>query len=232
MAKATTTITFADGDQVTSAKLNQIISGFSLGSDSVDGSTITLSGGGALSVGTLSAANYGALSVGTAAIAAGAITAAKLGAQAVETANIKLLNITGATIAEDTIGWTKTLTADRAVQADVQSETAAHFVAPSVMKYHPGVSKAGGIVDFVSGSATITGGYNVTSATDTGSGRQITLAVTMANTNYRVQACYVETADVAGGGLGVTVNSTTQFTIYGAEGTGRKIMFDVFGQLA
>ena len=65
MAKATTTINFANGDQVTSTKLDQIIVGFSLGSDSVDGSTITLSGGGVLSLGTVVEANYGADSIPT-----------------------------------------------------------------------------------------------------------------------------------------------------------------------
>jgi hypothetical protein len=229
MAKATTTITFANGDQVTSAKLNQIISGFSLGADSADGTTITLSGGGVLSVGTLSAANYGALSVGTAALAAGAVTTAKLGAQAVETANIKLLSVTGATIAEETIPWTKTLTADRAVQADMQSEAAAHFVAPNILKFHPGVAKAYGTVAFENGVATITGGYNVTSATDGGSTRVITLAVTMANTNYVVMA----TGNGGGSQFNVTSKTTTQFTLDGPiQASGRTVSFVVFGQLA
>ena len=231
MAKATTTITFADGDQVTSAKLNQIISGFSLGSDSVDSSTITLSGGGVLSVGTLSAANYGALSVGTAALAAGAVTSAKLGAQAVETTNIKLLSVTGATIAEDTIPWTKTLTADRAVQADMQSETASHFVSPSVLKWHPGVAKAYGIVAASNGSATLTGGYNVTSATESGSDRVIALAVTMANTNYVVDVAYEDGSSV-GNAPAVHTKTTTGFSIGVTEASGRKVVFKVHGQLA
>lgn len=231
MAKATTTITFTQG-QVTSSMMNQIIGGFSLDSDSVDGTTITLSGDGALSVGTLSAANYGALSVGTAAIAAGAVTAAKIGAQAVETANIKLLNITGATIAEETIPWTKTLTADRAVQADVQSETAAHFVAPSVMKFHPGIAKAYGTVAFENGVATVTGGYNVTSASDGGSTRVVTLAVTMANTNYVVWASYLDSTGDPG--VRITARTTTTFTLapIAGEQSGRAISFIVFGQLS
>jgi len=228
MAKFTTTITFADGTQVTSARLNEIISGLSLASDSVDGTTITLSSG-VLSVGTIAAGNIGALAVGTAALAAGAVTAAKLGAQAVETANIKLLNVTGATIAEETIPWTKTLTADRAVQADMQSETASHFVPPNVIKYHPGVAKAYGTVALENGVTTITGGYNITSATDTGSGREITMAVTMANTNYVVMG----TASSGGTPVTVSGKTTTKFTLdASAETAGRTISFLVFGQLA
>ena len=228
MAKATTTITFADGTQVTSARLNEIISGFALGADSVDATTITLSSG-VLSVGTIAAGNIGAGAVTTVKLGDASVTAAKIGAQAVETANIKLLNVTGATIAEETIAWTKTLTADRAVQADMQSETAAHFVAPSVMKYHPGVAKAYGTVQLENGVTTITGGYNVTSATDTGSGREITLAVTMANTNYVVMG----TASSGGTPVTVSGKTTTKFTLdASAEASGRSISFTVFGQLA
>lgn len=228
MAKATTTITFTDGTQVTSARLNEIISGFSLSADSVDAITITIASG-VLSVGTIAAGNIGALAVGTAAIAAGAVTAAKLGAEAVETANIKLLNVTGATIAEATIPWTKTLTADRAVQADMQSEIAAHFVAPNVLKYHPGIAKAYGTVAFENGVVTVTGGYNVTIANDGGSSRVITLAVTMANTNYVVMA----TGNGGGSQFNVTGKTTTQFTLDGpTEAASRTVSFVVFGQLA
>jgi hypothetical protein len=229
MAKFTTTISFASGDQVTSTTLNQIVSGLSLASDSVDGTTITLSGGGALSVGTIAAGNIGAGAVTTVKLADTSVTAAKLGAQAVETAKIKLLNVTGATIAEETIPWTKTLTADRAVQADMQSETAAHFTAPDVLKYHPGVAKAYGTVAFEGSVVTITGGYNVTLASDSGSTRVITLAITMANTNYVVMA----TGNGGGSPFIVTNKTTTQFTLSGpVKDTGRTVSFVVFGQLA
>lgn len=229
MAKATTTITFVEG-QVTSSMFNEIISGFSLAADSVDSTTITLSSG-VLSVGTISAGNIGALAVGTAALAAGAVTSAKIGAQAVETANIKLLNVTGATIAEETIPWTKTLTADRAVQADMQSETAAHFVAPSVLKYHPGVAKAYGRVSATNGSAALTGAYNVTSATESGADRVIVLAVTMANTNYVVHATYEDGTSV-GNTPGIHTKTTTGFSIGVTESASRFVTFTVFGQLA
>jgi hypothetical protein len=229
MAKATTTITFADGDQVTSAKLNQIISGFSLGSDSVDGSTITLSGGGVLSVGTIAAGNIGAGAVTTTKLADTAVTAAKLGASAVETAKINDSAVTTAKIADANVSWAKTLTADRAVQADMQSETASHFVPPDVMKFHPGIAKAYGTVAFENSVTTITGGYNVTSATDGGSTRVVTLAVTMANTNYVVMA----TGNSGGSPFNVTNKTTTQFTLDGPlEAPGRTVSFVVFGQLA
>ena len=229
MAKATTTITFADGDQVTSSTLNQIIGGFSLGSDSVDSSTIILSGGGVLSVGTIAAGNIGANAVTTVKINDLAVTSGKLAADSVTTAKILDANVTTAKIADASVSWAKTLTADRAVQADMQSETASHYVSPDVLKFHPGVAKAYGTVAFENGVTTITGGYNVTSAVDTGSGRTVTLAVTMANTNYVVMM----TGNGGGSQFNVTAKTTTTFTFDGpAEASGRTASFTVFGQLA
>ena len=230
MAKFTTTQTFADAEQVTSTKLNAIISGLSASADLAADSTITITSG-AIKVGVIASGNLAADAVTTAKILDANVTAAKLASDSVTTAKILDSNVTTAKIADANVSWAKTLTADRAVQADMQSETASHYVSPDVVKYHPGVSKAGGTVAFENGVATVTGGYNVTGATDTGTGRQVTLSVTMANTLYRVNACYIDTGSV-GAALAVTINSATQFTIYGTEAAGRKIMFDVFGTLA
>lgn len=231
MAKFTTTITFADGTQVTSARLNEIISGLSLGADSVDGSTITLSGGGVLSVGTIAAGNIGAGAVITAKLGDASVTAAKLGAGAVETAKLADSAVTTAKIADANVSWAKTLTADRAVQADMQSETASHFVAPDVLKYHPGVAKAYGRVSATNGSAALSGAYNVTSATESGSDRVITLAVTMANTNYIVDLAY-EDASTVGAVPAIHTKTTTGFSIAVTEAASRFVMFKVHGQLA
>lgn len=230
MAYATTTITFADGMQVTSARLNEIISGFRLASDSVDATTVTLSSG-VLSVGILGASNYGALSVGTAAIADDAITGAKIADDAVDTEHIADDAIEAAQIADGAVGWVATTSADRATQTDMQSQTASHFVSPDVLKYHPGIAKAYGRVALENGVATVTGGYGVSGATDTGTtSRQITLSSAMANTNYVVVA-NSNTASVAA--CSYTIDSVTQFTITGpAEGSGREMSFMVFGQLA
>lgn len=229
MSHFTATLTWADGLQVTSARMNEITSGLRLGSDSVDGTTITLSSG-VLSVGVLGSSNYGNASIPTAALQDALVTNVKLGLLSVATGNIQPLAITGSLIAETTLGWTKTLTADRAIQADMQSETAAHFVSPDVLKYHPGVAKAYGTVAMENGVVTITGGYNVTSATDTGGeSREVTLAITMANTNYVV----VATGNGGGSPLTVTGKTTTKFTIEGsASASGRNASFVVFGQRA
>lgn len=215
--------------QVDSSDFNEITSLLRLASDSVDGSTITLTAG-VLSAGVFSASNYGALSVGTAALAELAVTAGKLAADSVTTAKILDLNVTGAKIAETTIAWSKTLTADRATQADIQSGTASHFVPPDVLKYIPGVAKAYGRVSFANGSATITGGFNVSGGTDLGLSRRITLTNAMADTNYTVVANCNET----GAPVNWTISSATQFILEGpgTEASGREISFAVYGTLA
>lgn len=232
MAKATTTINFADGDQVTSTKLDQIIGGFALGADSADGTTITINGSGVISLGTVTAANMGANAVTTNTILDANVTAAKLATDAVETAKIKDAAVTNAKILDGTILFVKFGAAALATQAEMQSETASKLAAAATMKYHPGIAKAYGTVSLVSGVTTITGGYNVTSAIDTGTGRQITLSVTMANTNYQVLVTYKDTGAVANS-VAYSVDSATQFTLQaGAEAAGRAVTFIIFGQLA
>jgi hypothetical protein len=225
MAKATTTVNFSDGDQVTSTTLDQIIGGFSLAADSVDGVTITQSSG-VLSLGVAGAANIGADAVTTIKILDANVAAAKLATDAVETAKIKDLNVTGAKIAETTIGFSKTLTADRAAQADMQSETASHFVSPDVLKYHHGVSKAGAVLTMADG--TYAGAYNISgTATGTSTSRTVTIP-TMANSNYRVNFSQEDSGTTANAPV-ITAKTTTTFTV--ASGA-NKIAFDVFGQLA
>ena len=230
MAKFTTTQTFADAEQVTSTKLNAIISGLSADSDLAADSTITITGG-AIKVGVIAAGNIGADAVTTAKILDGNVTAAKLASDSVTTAKILDSNVTTAKIADASVSWAKTLTADRAVQADMQSETASRYVSPDVLKYHPGIAKAYGRVAITNGSATLTGAYNVTSATESGDDRVIVLAVTMANTNYVVGLTYEKASGVAVSPT-ITSKTTTGFTIVGTEAASTFIGFTVFGQLA
>jgi hypothetical protein len=228
MAYATTTISFTDGLQVTSARLNEIVSGFRIASDSVDGTSVTLTAG-VLSVGTLSAANLGADSVTTVKILDLNVTTGKIADLAVTAGKLAADAVTAAKILDGAVTFAKTLTADRAVQADMQSETASHFVSPDVLKFHPGVAKAYGTVSFENGVTTITGGYNITSASDGGTTRVVTMAITMANTNYIVLA----TGNGGGSQYNCTAKTTTTFTLEGpAEAASRSCSFVVFGQRA
>lgn len=226
MAYFSNSTNFSDGDQVTSTSLDSITINLRLASDSADGTTITVASG-VLSVGVLSSSNLGANSVTTNTITDASVTASKLATDSVETAKIKDANVTLAKMAADSVSWDKILDADKAVQADMQSETTDHFVSPSVLKYFPGVSKAGGVVTMADG--TIAGGYNITGgATGSATSRTVTLAVTMANTNYRVQFGQEDSATTANA-PSITAKTTTTFTI---NGGGTKYGFDIFGQLA
>lgn len=217
---------FSDGAQVTSTKLDAITINLRLGPDSVDGSTITVASG-VLSLGIVGAANMGANSVTTNSILDANVTAAKLATDSVETAKIKDAAVTSAKLAADSVSWSKVLAADKAIQADMQSETADHFVSPAVLKYFPGVSKAGGIVTMATGA--ISGGHNITgTASGSVTSRVITLAVTMANTNYRVQFSQEDTATTANA-PSIINKTTTTFTI---NGGGTAYGFDIFGTLA
>jgi hypothetical protein len=229
MPHFTTSTTFSDGQQITSELLNGIVINLRLGDDSVDGTTVTLSGGGALSVGVLASANYGSGSVLTVALGDSQVTAAKLAADAVETAKIKDAAVTGAKIAADTIPFTKTLPDDRATKTDMQSQTAAHWVTPDVLKYHPLVPKVIGNVAFSNGSAAVTGSVNVASAADLGDSRRITLTTAFANTDYVIHAsCNGGTTPV----IWTKVNAS-QFILEGpSEASGRVISFVGFGELA
>jgi len=231
MSYATTTITWSSGLQVTSARLNEITSGFRLGSDSADGTTITLSSG-VLSVGVLGASNYGGLSIPRSALENDIINGTKVADDAIDSEHCAAGFIDEEHFSTGCLPWAATKSADRAVQADMQSETADHFVSPSVLKYHPGVCKAYGVVSAVNGSAALdSGSLNVASATESGSDRVITFTNAMANANYAVDVFYEDSTSV-GNAPAVHTKTTGGFKIGVTEATGRKVGFKVHGQLA
>lgn len=226
MAKATTTITFANGDQVTSTKLNQIISGFSLGADSVDATTMTLNSG-VLSVGVITAANIGADAVTTSKIAAGSVTTTRLADLTVTADKLASDSVTNAKILDGTILFVKLGSAALATQTDMQSETASKLAAAATLKYHHGVSKAGAVLTMSDG--TYAGAYNISgTATGTATTRTVTIPE-MANTNYRVQFSQVEASGTTANAPTWTPVSTTTFSVTTGAA---KVAFDVFGQLA
>jgi peptidyl-tRNA hydrolase len=89
MAVLTTGNTFADGDQVTSTKLNNIANAATFASGAVDDSTTQLSSGAII---------VKDLGISTGKIAASAVTTAKINASAVTTAKIADSNVTKAKI--------------------------------------------------------------------------------------------------------------------------------------
>lgn len=69
MAILTVSSPFADGDQVTSTKLNNLVADADFASGAVDGTTTTLTSGGAIQVGTVQTGNIASSAVTTAKIA-------------------------------------------------------------------------------------------------------------------------------------------------------------------
>lgn len=88
-------VTFATGDQVTAAKLNNLVDDVTFGSNIVDGTTLTTSG-----TGTSATILIRDLGVSTAKIAASAVTTAKIADANVTTAKIADSNVTTAKIAD------------------------------------------------------------------------------------------------------------------------------------
>lgn len=95
-------VTFATGDQVTAAKLNNLVDDVTFGSNIVDGTTLTTSG-----TGTSATILIRDLGVSTAKIAASAVTTAKIADANVTTAKILDANVTTAKIADANVTTVK-----------------------------------------------------------------------------------------------------------------------------
>ena len=115
MSVITSGKTFANGEQLSADKLNQVITGATFNaSDAVDGSTIVLIGG------AMAVRDDG---ITTVKIVNNAVTTAKIAADAVETANIKDANVTLPKIATQ---------ADQTVLANVSGDVASPTAVPIV----------------------------------------------------------------------------------------------------
>ena len=225
----TTTITFADGDQVTSAKLNQIISGASFTSDAVTGSTLTVTGG-KLKVGTITENELGS----------GCVTASQLGTSSVVTSKIYDGNVTNAKLSTGAVSRSKILdgalysehfsTDAFATKAQAQAETAGYLMGSDNVKYAMGTAKAYGEFDITTSSRSIkSNSYNVTSLTRVDSTHTtVTLTNNMSSAFYTVVVTFVGNDTQA---VGVYNKAAGSFTIvHPAESSGRAINFAVFGK--
>lgn len=95
-----TSTTFNNGDSVTSTKLNSITTASTFTSSAVSGSGIVVTGGGLLSLGTVSSSNMAVDSVLTASIANLNVTTAKIADLNVTTGKIADLGVTTGKIAD------------------------------------------------------------------------------------------------------------------------------------
>lgn len=99
------------------------------------------------------------------------------------------------------ITTTGTVTVTAASQSDQETATSTTTaVTPAVQKYHPGMVKARVDVYFVAGTPTSNGSYNVSSLTDTATGRTIINFTTAFSSNGYTSVATLGTG--AGGGTG------------------------------
>ena len=230
-----TTITFADGDQVTSAKLNEITSGLSFTSSDITGTTLVVTGG-QLKVGTVTQAELDSLCISTRTIVDDAVTTVKIAAGAITTGKVANLAITGEKIANNTVTFSNISSSAVASQSAMQLESASRLVSADSTKYAPGAAKAYGEFNITSDARDVkSGSLNIQSLTRIDTNRTaVSVDTNMFSANYTVMATYVSTGSTGESGtVAVYDKSTTGFKLYHpTQGADRAVNFVVFGKYA
>lgn len=229
----TTTITFADGDQVTSAKLNQIISGAAFTTSAVTGTTLTVTGG-KLKVGTITESEMGIGSVTNAALGAGAVTSGKIYEGNVTTSKLADGAVTGAKIAANTITAANLSAGLAATKAAMQAESGGYTVTPDFVKHSSRVTKAHGVISFptdatrdLMGNSVNVSGATVISTTAT----RVNITNNLVSDRYTVLVTYETTTDATPQAVSVFDKMVSGFTIKHPVGaTGMRLNFVVFGE--
>lgn len=226
----TTTITFASGDQITSAKLNEIVSGLTFDSGDVTGSTLTVVGG-QLKVGTITASEMGADSVDTGSLVALAVTTAKIAAGAITSAKIDNLAVGESQLANSSVSLSKIATALFPTQTSMEAQNGTVFVTGAFAKYLPSAAKAYGEFNITNSSRTIkNNSINIASLTRIDATHTtVTLTTNMNSANYTVVASGITdgTEHLA---IDVYDKAAGSFKIFHTtEGAARAINFTVFG---
>lgn len=228
-----TTITWADTDQVTSAKLNQIVSGLSFETGDLTGTTLLVVGG-KLKVGTITSSEMGANSVTSSAIANQAVETSNIAPGAVTAAKIASATITADKITSATLTFSL-LSADAlATQSVMENETSGYIVTPNRVKHAPGAAKAHGEFAITGTGRTIkSNSVNIASLTRVSATQTtVTLTTNMGSANYTVITSGVtdgtEVIDSC-----VYDKAAGSFKIrHSTEGAGRSIAFVVYGPYA
>lgn len=179
MAAISTTISFSDGDQVTSAKLNEIISGTTMSSGAVvTGNTTLTVTAGQLKVGTITSAEMGAASVATTALINASVTTDKIADE----------NVTAAKLADDSVETAKVLDGNiTATKLDgAQTGTAPVFGVRAWVSFDA-TRNAAGTTNSDNTPRYLYGSGNVTSVTKTSTGVfTVTFTIAMSSANYAV----------------------------------------------
>ncbi len=227
-----TTITFSNLQQVSSSKLNEIISGAYFTEEAVDGTTLLVSIG-KLRVGTITVSEMGVDSVTTLALTDGSVTTPKIADNSITAAKYANLSITGAKIAAGTIDFSNLSTAAAATKAAMQGEAAGFVVTPDIEKHHPGIAKAYGEFDISSSSRTIKANSRNVASLARITTQQTSVAFTsnMDSANYTVLVHGVSSSESVFSS--VYDKTASGFKIFHvAEAAGRGLNFVVFGKYA
>jgi hypothetical protein len=227
----TTTQNFANGDQVTSAKLNAIVAGASFTASAVTGTTLAVVGG-KLKVGTITASEIDASAVGTTALAANGVTTAKIADGNITTAKLATGAVTATKITDGVITFAHLSSAVPASESAMVAESSDRVVTPDVVKYSSRVAKAHGCIQLTASTRTLlSSSVNITSvAPDTTTGTEVVIAANMASENYTVLATWE--ASTGSDLQTVSIYNKTQFGFYIKHPTassGKRINFVVFG---
>ena len=231
MAKVVTGYSWSN-EQITPALLNQMWTSATFNASAVDDSTTALSGGAVIvKDGGVVADKLATNSVITVKIADDAVTTAKILDDNVTTAKILDDNITTAKILNDAVTHDKV---DTATKAEMEGESAAGVCVPDILKHHPGVAAAWGVITFDTSTPALVAGYNVSSTVGepTEDHRHIAFTNNMASANYVVIAA-----------IDTGINSYPPFVLNQAasgfdldaaavDTTGYRFHFVVYGQLA
>jgi len=226
-----TTITFADGDQITSGKLNEITTGMSFDSGDITGTTLSVVGG-QLKVGTITSAEMGALSIATGSLIDLSVTTGKIALGAVGSAQIAGLSITEFQLALQAVAFGNMSSSALSTKIGAELLSAVTLLSPSIAQYLPGASKAYGEFNISgTGRSIKANSQNIASLTRIDATHTtVTLATNMSAANYTVIACGIsdgtEQVDAT-----VYDKAAGSFKIrHTTEGTDRAINFTVFGK--
>lgn len=232
----TTTVTFSNGDQVTSAKLNQIISGASFGSGAVTGSTLTVTGG-KLKVGTITASEMGSNSVTSTALASNSVTTAKISDGSVITAKLANLTVTDAKIANTTITLGKINSSAFATKSMLENPATStnHLVTAPMIGYTLGVAKGFGEFSISSSSRSISpNSFNVLSVSRVDATKsEVSFVLPMSSSDYVVMTNYETVNGNTNDAVSVYDKLAGSFKVFHpTESAGRSVNFVVFGKFA
>lgn len=231
MAKFNTTITFSDGDQVTSDKLNEIISGLSFGSDAVVGTSLAIVGG-QIKVNTITASEMGALSVATGSLQDASVTTIKIADGSLSTAKYGNLSITAEKIASGTLTLTQFSSTIIAGRTDVQNITPGKLVDAENVGYAPGCCKSSGGFSISSTSRVVrANSFNFQGVTRLSSTQTQVVFLAPMNSGVYCAVASFESDGSETGEVAVYDREATGFKIkHPVEASGRGISFVVFGK--